>query len=198
MFNFQDARRHIREENLFFYGWLFAIIYGFSASIVWWMSRKIGVVYTDRSFKDSQKLEFTWTVAPALVLCIVRYPSLRLLYLEDESHSSCVKTTGHQWYWDYDYSNVQFDSYLSSGDYRLLDTSNRLILQSNNPYLVLITSADVLHSWAVPTMSIKTDAVPGRVNNKPLLAKRPGLYFGQCREICGRNHSFMPISLECS
>ena len=121
-----------------------------------------------------------------------------------------LKIVGHQWYWSYEYSDfsdndksVNFDSYmittndLTLGAFRLLETDNRVVLPTNTHIRLLITSADVLHSWAVPSFGIKIDACPGRLSQASLFVKREGLFFGQCSEICGINHGFMPIAVKC-
>ena len=134
-------------------------------------------------------------------------PSLHLLYLIDEVNKPLLtlKTIGHQWYWSYEYSdfnNVEFDSYikptneLENYEFRLLDVDNRVILPINTQIRVLITAADVLHSWAIPALGIKIDATPGRLNQGCFKIRRPGLLFGQCSEICGANHRFIPIVIE--
>ena len=160
-----------------------------------WKTKK-----SNRLFKDSQELEIIWTVVPSIILLSIGLPSLRLLYVVDESEiaSITVKALGHQWYWHYDYPDVtSFDSYIVNNNYRLLDVDNRLIVPVSHAVRMLITAADVLHSWTLPNIAVKADAVPGRVNKLNLIPKRPGIYYGQCREICGSNHSFIPISIEC-
>nr|AQP26951.1 cytochrome c oxidase subunit 2 [Nasutitermes sp. G682] len=134
-------------------------------------------------------------------------PSLRLLYLMDEIHNPAMtlKTVGHQWYWSYEYSDftkLEFDSYMVQQEdqpidaFRLLDTDNRVVLPMNSPIRMIVTAADVLHSWTVPSLGVKTDATPGRLNQMSFSTNRPGLLYGQCSEICGANHSFMPIVIE--
>ena len=116
-----------------------------------------------------------------------------------------IKVVGHQWYWSYeytDYCDLDFDSYMIStedlflGFPRLLEVDNRVIIPSQNSIRVLVSSSDVLHSWAVPSLGIKMDAVPGRLNQVTFLAPRRGIFYGQCSEICGSNHRFMPIVIE--
>nr|YP_009515317.1 cytochrome c oxidase subunit II [Limnadia lenticularis]AXH81650.1 cytochrome c oxidase subunit II [Limnadia lenticularis] len=161
----------------------------------------------NRFLLDGQLIEIIWTVFPALILIGVALPSLRLLYLLDEVNepSLTLKSVGHQWYWSYEYSDfldVEFDSYmlpitdLDDGGFRLLDVDNRMVIPFGTQIRLLVTAADVLHSWAVPSMGVKADAIPGRLNQISFLVNRPGLYYGQCSEICGANHSFMPIVLE--
>lgn len=136
-----------------------------------------------------------------MVLVAIAIPSLRLLYIIDDigTPSMTVKSVGHQWYWSYEYSDFlssEVDSYMTTSPLRLLDCDNRLLLAVQTPIRVLVTSGDVLHSWTVPVLGIKADAVPGRLNQLSLFRDRAGVFFGQCREICGRNHSFIPIVVE--
>jgi len=160
------------------------------------------------AFNGSQSLEFFWTIVPAIILLCLAVPSLRLLYVLDEGagdQSLRVKVVGHQWYWSYEYMDLDslgYDSYmvqpsdLTSG-FRVLDVDNRLVLPYGTSTRVFITAADVLHSWAVPSLGVKLDATPGRLGQVFVWPSRPGLAYGQCSEICGANHSIMPISIEC-
>jgi len=158
-------------------------------------------------------IEIIWTLTPSLILLIIAAPSLSLLYAIDEIHQATLtlKAIGHQWYWSYEYNDydlddvnqkVQFDSYmlqeddLEEGQLRLLEVDNRIILPIQTHVRLLLTSADVLHSWAVPSLGVKCDAVPGRLNQVGLFIKREGVFFGQCSELCGVNHGFMPIVVE--
>lgn len=156
---------------------------------------------------EAQIIETIWTVLPALLLLFLALPSLRLLYLIEEvlTPHITVKAIGHQWYWRYEYAdwhNVSFDSYiiptdeLQSGQYRLLEVDNRAVIPYNIEVRLLVTAADVIHSWTVPALGVKADAIPGRLNQLRLVASRPGVYYGQCSEICGANHSFIPIVVE--
>lgn len=160
-------------------------------------------------FSHSQNLEIFWTIVPALILLSIAYPSFNLLYSLDDLTDPVltVKIVGHQWYWSYEFLDLdfqarEFDSYmvptedLILGEFRLLTTDNQLTLPKSVPIKLLITSADVLHSWAVPSFGVKVDACPGRLNEASLYVKRSGLYFGQCSEICGVNHGFMPIMVK--
>lgn len=164
--------------------------------------------YFDKYTMDSHFLETVWTVVPIVLLLFIAFPSLYLLYLMEEISSPAlsVKVVGHQWYWEYQYFNswlnYTFDSYIvqeSSSDfpiYHNLDVDNRLVLPTMANILFLITSADVLHSWTIPALGIKVDSIPGRLNYLTTLVPNSGVYFGQCSEICGSNHRFMPIVLE--
>lgn len=156
---------------------------------------------------EGQRIEFIWTIIPAVILIFIALPSLHLLYLIDEINKPLItlKRIGHQWYWRYEYSDfnkIEFDSYmkpindLNNNEFRLLDVDNRVILPINTQIRVLVTAADVLHSWALPSLGIKIDATPGRLNQGRLKIKRRGLIYGQCSEICGANHRFIPIVIE--
>lgn len=163
--------------------------------------------FTNRYLLHGQTIEIIWTILPAIILIFIALPSLRILYFLDEinSPSLTLKTIGHQWYWSYEYSdflNLEFDSYISPyaetrlNSFRLLDVDNRIILPINNQIRILVSAADVLHSWTIPVLGIKVDASPGRLNQTNFQINRPGLFFGQCSEICGANHRFIPIVIE--
>ena len=157
-------------------------------------------------------IEIIWTVVPSLILVAIALPSFSLLYAMDAlvDPTMTLKIVGHQWYWSYEYSDVAvetgahvaFDAYmvpdddLEAGQLRLLEVDRRVVLPELVPVRLLVTAADVLHSWAMPSLGIKVDAVPGRMNMVTLLADREGTFFGQCSEICGVNHGFMPIALD--
>lgn len=160
-----------------------------------------------RTISEAQEIETIWTILPAIILLFLVLPSLRILYLIDEVRepSVTVKAIGHQWYWRYEYSDfldVSFDSYiiptedLQEGQYRLLEVDNRAVFPYNTEVRVLVTAADVIHAWTVPSLGIKADAIPGRLNQIGFIAYRPGVFYGQCSEICGANHTFMPIAIE--
>lgn len=160
-----------------------------------------------RNVIEAQEVETVWTILPAFVLLFLALPSLRLLYLIDEiaEPGVTVKAIGHQWYWRYEYSDfpaVEFDSYitptaeLETGQFRLLEVDNRTVLPTNIEVRVLVTAADVIHSWTVPALGVKADAIPGRLNQIGFIIQRPGLFYGQCSEICGANHRFIPIAVE--
>lgn len=153
-------------------------------------------------------LEIVWTVLPGFVLLAIALPSFTLLYAMDEviDPSLTLKALGHQWYWSYEYSDlpfgsVSYDSYmldesaLPLGGLRLLEVDNSVVLPSLTHIRVLVTSEDVLHSWRVPSLGVKVDAVPGRLNQLSVYARREGVFYGQCSELCGVNHGFMPISV---
>nr|YP_004842320.1 cytochrome c oxidase subunit II [Ibidoecus bisignatus]AEM23860.1 cytochrome c oxidase subunit II [Ibidoecus bisignatus] len=161
---------------------------------------------SNRFFFGSEVLELIWTLAPSIVLAILAIPSLHILYLMDELKPMIsIKSIGHQWYWSYEYGDlcsIEFDSYmimeqdLELGMMRLLEVDNRTVIPVGMEIRMLITSTDVIHSWTIPTLGVKMDGVPGRLNQIYLSSNICGLMYGQCSEICGSFHSFMPICLE--
>ncbi len=152
-------------------------------------------------------VEVLWTVIPVVILVIIAIPSFKLLYYADRAEDAdmTVKAIGHQWYWSYEYpddGNFTFDAImvdeedLQDGQHRLLDTDNYVVLPINTKIRLLIAADDVLHSFAVPAMGVKLDAVPGRINETWVEITREGTFYGQCSEICGSGHSFMPIAIK--
>ena len=169
--------------------------------------------YININLLESQIIECIWTIIPAVILIQIAIPSLLLLYILDESVDSSLtlKVLGHQWYWSYEYTDfwsvsnntqIEFDSYIVPTNdlerriFCLLDVDNRTVVPFNVHVRMLISSADVLHAWTVPSLGVKADAVPGRLNQVKFVSQRPGIFFGQCSEICGANHRFMPIVIE--
>nr|AFU55315.1 cytochrome oxidase c subunit 2 [Haemaphysalis humerosa] len=206
LISFPDSNSPIMEQMSFFHDHSMMIILMITIITIYMVLNITANNFTSRSMTEGQEIEIIWTIIPAITLIFIAMPSLHLLYLTDELFLSqmSIKIIGHQWYWSYEYSdfNKEFDSFMipeqemMKNSFRLLDTDNNLILPFNTTIKFLITSADVIHSWSVPSLSIKMDAVPGRLNQTFSFAKRPGMFFGQCSEICGANHSFMPISME--
>lgn len=204
---FQDATSPIIEELLSFHDHALIIVFLISSLVLYIISLILTTSLTHTSTMDAQEVETIWTILPAIILILIALPSLRILYIIDEINnpSVTIKTLGHQWYWSYEYTDYEdliFDSYmiptneLNPGQLRLLEVDNRVVLPAELTIRILISSEDVLHSWAVPSLGLKTDAIPGRLNQTTLLSTRPGIYYGQCSEICGSNHSFIPIVLE--
>lgn len=150
---------------------------------------------------EGQELERIWTLIPAFFLLFIAFPSLRLLYLIEEFdiYDLTVKVLGHQWYWSYEYSDFDikmFDSYIKRDEdrmFRLLDVDNCLVVPYNVNIRIIVTGMDVIHSWTIPSLGVKADAIPGRLNQLSLIFNRIGIYSGECSEICGANHRFMPI-----
>ena len=179
--------------------------------------------FKNRLFKEDKYLETCWTIFPALILIIISIPSFYMLYLAEESIGTVltVKAIGYQWYWTYDFtdlfphcynlntdSSLDIDDYLvesymepeeylnlDQGDFRLLETDDILMLPTRMHIRLIITSMDTLHSFALPSLGIKIDAVPGRLNTVDIFIYRMGIFYGQCSEICGIGHGFMPICL---
>jgi cytochrome c oxidase subunit 2 len=152
-------------------------------------------------------LEVVWTALPVVILVGIAIPSFRLLYHADVMPQAemTVKAVGHQWYWSYEYPDhggFGFDSVMipdneiKQGQLRLLEVDNRVVLPVDTVIRITTTSVDVLHAWAVPALGLKTDSVPGRLNEMWVKIERPGMYYGQCSELCGNNHGFMPIQVE--
>nr|YP_009311401.1 cytochrome c oxidase subunit II [Albulichthys albuloides]BAV70252.1 cytochrome c oxidase subunit II [Albulichthys albuloides] len=204
---FQDAASPVMEELLQFHDHALMIVFLISTLVLYIIIAMVSTKLTNKYILDSQEIEIVWTILPAIILVLIALPSLRILYLMDEINDPhlTIKAMGHQWYWSYeytDYENLEFDSYmtptqdLTPGQFRLLETDNRMVVPVNSPIRVLVSAEDVLHSWAVPSLGVKMDAVPGRLNQTAFMVSRPGLFYGQCSEICGANHSFMPIVIE--
>nr|UPL65703.1 cytochrome c oxidase subunit II [Dalader distanti] len=203
----QDAASPLMEQLIFFHDHTLMILLMITVLVAYIMISLTTNKFINRNLLEGQTIEFIWTTMPAVTLIFIALPSLHLLYLIDEVNKPMLtlKSIGHQWYWSYEYSdfnNVEFDSYmkptneLSNNEFRLLDVDNRVVLPMNTQIRVLVTAADVLHSWTVPALGIKIDAIPGRLNQGSFSISRPGLLYGQCSEICGANHSFMPIVIE--
>nr|WKT10875.1 cytochrome c oxidase subunit II [Ptychadena beka] len=204
---FQDAASPIMEELLYFHDHTLMATILISTLVLYIITTLMSTKLSNTNTIDAQAVEMVWTIMPALILIIIALPSLRILYLMDEISNPLmtVKTVGHQWYWTYEYSDMtdlSFDSYmtptadLNPGNFRLLEVDNRMVTPMGLATRMLVTAEDVLHSWAVPSLGVKIDAIPGRLNQTSFLVARPGTYYGQCSEICGANHSFMPIVIE--
>ncbi len=159
------------------------------------------------TFHGNLRLEVLWTVIPVLILAFIAVPSLRLLFYMDKARDAdlTLKVTGHQWYWSYAYPDnggFGFDSFavdddgLKPGQLRLLSVDTPVKLPVNTTVRILITSSDVIHSFSVPSLGLKTDAVPGRLNETWVRITREGTYYGQCAQLCGVNHSFMPVVIQ--
>jgi cytochrome c oxidase subunit 2 len=213
---FQDCASPTMEGLIEFHHDLFfflLIVMGF----VFWFLFRILCDWTVASSKQLQALsygtivEIIWTLIPAILLLFVSLPSFTLLYALDEliDPMLTLKVIGKQWFWTYEYSDYTatessfvFDSYLieefdlNFGSLRLLEVDRRVVLPIHTYIRILVSSSDVLHSWAVPSFGIKIDACPGRLNQLTLFINRCGIFYGQCSELCGVNHGFMPIVIE--
>ena len=214
--NLQDAFSPVMEEFIYFHD--------FTNIILLFILRFVGLIIIrilfnkviHKSLLEGQVLECIWTLIPALILIQIALPSLVLLYTLEEYRGDkgiSLKATGHQWYWRYEYPEffsrkeentpiLRFDSYilptnlLNRGEFRLLETDNRVNLPRQVPLRILVTSGDVLHAWAMPSLGLKVDAVPGRLNQLRVEINSSGVFYGQCSEICGANHRFIPISTQ--
>nr|QUB36785.1 cytochrome c oxidase subunit 2 [Ophiostoma piliferum] len=189
---------------LFAVGWvLLSIIKNFSINVS---------PISHKYLNHGTLIELIWTITPAVILILIAFPSFKLLYLMDEvsDPSMSILAEGHQWYWSYQYPDfidsseefIEFDSYivpesdLEEGSLRMLEVDNRVIIPELTHIRFIITSGDVIHSFACPSLGIKTDAYPGRLNQVSVFVNREGVFYGQCSEICGILHSSMPIVIE--
>nr|AYF56519.1 cytochrome c oxidase subunit 2 [Odontolabis cuvera fallaciosa] len=203
----QDSASPLMEQLSFFHDHTLMILLMITTLVGYLMASLFFNKYNYRYLLEGQTIEVIWTILPAITLIFIALPSLRLLYLLDEINNPLisVKSIGHQWYWSYEYTDfksIEFDSYMipsteiKSSTFRLLDVDNRMVLPFNSQIRMMVTAADVIHSWTIPSLSVKIDATPGRLNQISFLMNRAGLFYGQCSEICGANHSFMPIVVE--
>ena len=199
-------------NTLFFYIILICVgVFWLIGSVIYNFSNKNNPI-AHKYLNHGTLIELIWTITPALVLIAIAFPSFRLLYLLDEviSPTITIKVTGHQWYWSFEYSDyvtesgdpIEFDSYmipesdLELGQFRLLDVDNRVVVPVDTHIRLIVTGADVIHDYAVPSLGLKIDACPGRLNQASLLTERVGVFYGQCSEICGVYHGFMPTAIE--
>ena len=223
---FQDPATPIMQGLIDLHHDIFFFLVVILVFVSWMLARTVYHFHHSKNPKPEKivhgaAIEIAWTSIPALILLFIAIPSFALLYSMDEitQPSVSVKAIGHQWYWTYEYSDyqtnddtegtfgaeggsIQFDSYmiptdeLTEGQLRLLEVDNRVVLPIEKHVRLLITSADVLHSWAVPSLGVKCDAIPGRLNQTSIFLNREGVFYGQCSELCGVNHGFMPIVVE--
>jgi len=187
------------------------------AGFVFYMLVVILILTPSKSYKvhHHSLIEIIWTTAPALILCVIAVPSFTLLYSLDDlvAPNLTIKVIGRQWYWSYEYgdyalednligqgiafdSNILQDDDLEVGQLRLLEVDNRLVLPVNKHVRLLTSAGDVIHSFAVPSLGLKLDAIPGRLNQTMAFLQRQGVFYGQCSELCGASHSMMPIVIE--
>ena len=199
-------------DSIFFYLVVISIgVFWVLASVMMNFSQKNSPIVYKYS-NHGTLIELIWTITPALVLIAIAFPSFRLLYMLDEvvTPIMTIKAVGHQWYWSYEYADfinesndaIEFDSYmvpesdLEEGQLRLLEVDNKIVVPVNTHIRLIVTSTDVIHDFAVPSLGLKIDAVPGRLNQTSFIALRPGVFRGQCSEICGVYHGFMPIAVK--
>ena len=210
-FGFQDAAsQSMRDIVSFHNNLLLPVIIAISVFVLFLM------IYTCIRFRASKNpvpsktthnvaVEVLWTLIPCLILIVMAVPSFKILYKQDTipKVDLTIKAVGYQWYWGYEYpdENIIFESYmikeeeLKENQPRLLTVDNELVVPVNKVVKVLITSNDVLHAWALPSFGVKRDAVPGRINETWFKAEKVGTYYGQCSELCGIQHAFMPITV---
>nr|ARH53897.1 cytochrome c oxidase subunit 2 [Lampyris noctiluca] len=203
----QDGTSPMMEQLTFFHDQTMMILTMITIMVMFIMISMMMNKFINRFLLEGQMIELIWTISPAASLIFIALPSLQILYLMDEVNSPnvTVKSIGHQWFWSYelsDFKEIEFDSYMipineqKIFSFRLLDVDNKLVIPFNSLIRMIITSTDVIHSWTIPSAGIKVDATPGRLNQTSFFFNRPGIFFGQCSEICGMNHSFMPIMIE--
>nr|YP_009420547.1 cytochrome c oxidase subunit 2 [Ulva pertusa]YP_010021447.1 cytochrome c oxidase subunit 2 [Ulva australis]ASO76190.1 cytochrome c oxidase subunit 2 [Ulva pertusa]ASO76231.1 cytochrome c oxidase subunit 2 [Ulva pertusa]QOL10288.1 cytochrome c oxidase subunit 2 [Ulva australis] len=219
-FGFQEPASPLMEGLIALHSDIWAIMLFVAGFVLYMMCAilyKFSANNSDISYKvhHHSLIEIIWTTVPALILCVIAIPSFTLLYSLDEviEPSLTIKAIGRQWYWSYEYgdyevhdglvtngitfdSNVLQDDDLEQGQLRLLDVDNRLVLPVNKHIRLLTSGGDVIHSFAVPSLGVKLDAIPGRLNQTMLFIKRQGVFYGQCSELCGSSHGMMPIALE--
>ena len=210
--NLQPAGSPLMERITSFHNLLLVIITAICVFVLALLLYVAGVFRASRQKTPSRRthntlLEVVWTAVPVLILVIIAIPSFRLLYYADviPPTDMTIKAIGRQWYWTYEYpdhDNFTFDAFmipeddLEPGMLRLLETDNRVVVPTDTNIKIQVTASDVLHSWAMPSMGVKIDAVPGRLNETWINVTEPGVYYGQCSEICGVMHGFMPITIE--
>ena len=189
--------------------WLMAAVTIFVAALLGYCVWRFRASVNPKASRISHHtaLEVAWTVLPVLVLVIIAIPSFRMIYFEDRNDAAdmTIKVVGHQWYWEYDYpdqGDVKFDSYmipaddLKPGQLRNLDVDNRVVLPAGKNIRILTTSGDVIHSFFIPSLGVQRYAIPGRTIETWVRVDQPGVYYGECNQICGTNHSAMPIAVE--
>lgn len=208
----QDAATPVMAQMESFHNLLLVIIFAIAALVFVLLAI---VIYrfnakrnpTPRKFSHNTVLEMIWTGVPVIILIVIAIPSFKLLYYQDRTPEAdmTLKAIGHQWYWTYEYpdhGNLAFDAIILSdeeleeGQPRLLATDNHVVLPVDTTIRVLVTADDVIHAWAVPSFGVKMDAVPGRLNETWIRIEREGIYYGQCSELCGVGHAYMPITVE--
>nr|YP_010463764.1 cytochrome c oxidase subunit II [Lophogaster typicus]UUL70713.1 cytochrome c oxidase subunit II [Lophogaster typicus] len=205
--NLHNSSSPWMEHLIFFHDHIMMILILVLTVVAYIMFMFLFNKFVYRFLMNEQTIEVIWTVFPGVILIFIAFPSLYLLYFMEELDNPMLtlKVLGHQWYWSYEYSDIKdlnFDSYmipsedLKDDEFRLLEVDNRMVVPYNVGIRVFIGSTDVIHSWTVGGLGLKVDAVPGRLNQLMMYINRPGLFYGQCSEICGVKHSFMPIVLE--
>jgi cytochrome c oxidase subunit 2 len=202
-FFFQDSLSFFIEEFILFHDHIFVYLVLILFLVFYLLVYGVFSSFFEKFFLDQQVLEIWWTFSPSLVLVSIVFPSLKILYnLEDHvDRDFSFKRIGHQWYWSYEFSGDRIKEvgrFLenSSFGFRLLFSNDLLVLPFSIKVRGFFSSEDVIHSWTIPSLGVKSDVLPGRLNQVSFILKRRGVFFGQCSEICGVNHSFIPIVLE--
>lgn len=209
---FQESASTVKDKIYEFHHLLLWIIGGitlFVLGLLMW----VVIRYNDKvnpipaTFTHNKFWERTWTLVPVLILIVIAIPSFRLMYYQGQTPEPdiTIKATGYQWYWGYDYldEDISFLSYMipedevdvSAGQVRLLSVDNPVVVPVNKNIQILTTAADVIHAIAIPSFGVKKDAIPGRINETWFKATRTGIFYGQCSEICGTGHAYMPIEI---
>ncbi len=208
----QDAASPLAERIHDFHNMLLWIIIAIAifvlALLVWVIFRYNHKANPEpKQFSHNVFIEVVWTLVPIIILTVIAIPSFRVLYYNDrtETPEMTLKIIGYQWYWNYEYpdhGNIAFDSYMvadediKDGQVRLLSTDTQVVLPVNTDIQLLISAGDVLHSWTIPAFGVKMDAIPGRWNEAWVRINKPGIYYGQCSELCGKDHAYMPIEIK--
>lgn len=201
---FQNAVSPVMEQLIFFHDHVIIVLIVVVVVVGYILLSSEIIKRFNRGVFGGQRMEMVWTVLPAVFLLFIAFPSLKLLYMMEELESPGLrlKAVGHQWYWRYEYADLDvkmFESYMvpdSRSIFRLLEVDNCVSLPVGVEIRMVISSRDVIHSWTVPSLGVKADGIPGRLNQVLFISNRSGVFVGQCSEICGSNHSFIPIVLE--
>lgn len=195
---FFDSGNQLKFQIMAFSDFAHLIILWIGIAVLGMILSFILTKFRGNKVTEQRSLETVWTLAPCVVLVILAFPRLSLLYIRDSPGgvTKHLRVVGRQWYWTYDIGGGPFDSYIDTSGYRLLDVDLAPVIKTGVKTQALIRRGDVLHRWSVPALGVKVDAVPGRINRTIVDRTLVGKVYGQCREICGANHSFMPIVLE--
>nr|YP_010990645.1 cytochrome c oxidase subunit II [Klapperibrachys cremeri]WOW99076.1 cytochrome c oxidase subunit II [Klapperibrachys cremeri] len=203
--NLHNSSSPMMEQLIFFHDHTMTLCIMITSTVMFMLNSILKNKFPNRMLLENQILETTWTIMPTFMLLIIALPSIKILYLMEEliNPMITIKAIGHQWFWSYEYSDkkkIELESFMlnkkNKSLFRLLDVDNRMTLPFSSQTRMIISSSDVIHSWTIPSLGVKMDAMPGRLNQTSIMIKKPGLFFGQCSEICGTNHSFMPITIE--
>uniref|UniRef100_A0AAU8G9N4 Cytochrome c oxidase subunit 2 n=1 Tax=Colposcenia aliena TaxID=3101724 RepID=A0AAU8G9N4_9HEMI len=197
-----DNSSPIMEQLTLFHDYAMMIMLTVLSMVFFTMIKMVTNKFYSNMIMENQMIEIIWTLIPTLILIFIALPSLHILYIMDEilNPLMTIKIMGHQWYWSYEYNDfksIEFDSYIKQDStMRLLEVDNSTPIPNKCQLRIITSSFDVLHSWTLPSMGVKMDATPGRLNQLSIFSNRTGTFFGQCSEICGANHSFMPIAVD--